>query len=224
MKHALKISIPITITLIAFFAMIVFSKSSGETSNRKSETSNIKKDDNKKRHSCCSDETGSNEYSENSIYQLKSTWVDQSEKGFELSALMGKKVVLSMIFANCTYACPIIINDMKKVEEQLSQKEKQQTEFIVISIDPERDTPEKLKAFAERYNLDLKRWKMLTGSKGDIRKIAALFGFSYVKDEKGDYSHSNFINVLDKKGEIAYQHVGLNKEIIDIVERLKTIN
>lgn len=173
--------------------------------------------------SCCPEDMGGEAFSENSIYQLDQQWNDEQGSIKSLSDMKGSKIVLSMIFASCTYACPIIINDIKKVESALSDQEKKNVRFVLVSIDPERDSPAVLKDYAHRWNLDLNRWELLTGKKEDIRELAALFGFKYKKDEKGDYSHSNLINVLNKEGEIAFRHEGLNKDVSDIVAQLRKL-
>lgn len=223
MKRVLSISIPLAALLVALFFIFINAQQGEHKIKHEKYEHSTKLDDKAKKKSCCSEETESGKFSENSIYQVESKWKTQSGKQFDLAELKGSKVVLSMIFANCTYACPVIVNDMKRVENKLSTKEKKDTKFILVSIDPERDTPEALTLFAKRYNLDLKQWTLLTGNKEDIRELAALFGFRYVKDDQGNYSHSNLINVLDKNGEIAYQHEGLNKDIDDIINKLESL-
>lgn len=166
----------------------------------------------KEKKSCCSD-MPAEEFSENSIYQLESAWVNQDGRTAHLSDFKGKPVVLTMFFASCTYACPILVEDMKKIERQLSPADLNKYQFVLVSIDPERDTPEKLKAFAEAKNLDLKRWTLLRGKKDSIMELAALLGFNFRKESDGQFSHSNLINILNDEGEIKYQHTGLNQDI-----------
>jgi protein SCO1 len=170
------------------------------------------KQEHKEKHSCCSEEEGE-EYSENSIYQLESIWKDQNGNKFTLGDLEGKPVILSMFFASCTYACPIIVNDMKKIEESLPSGEAGNYQFVLVSIDPERDTPEALKKFAQMKGLDLSRWTLLSGSKENIQELAALTGFKYKKEPDGSFSHSNMIMLINDEGEIVHQHLGLNQDL-----------
>ncbi|MDO8549663.1 MAG: SCO family protein [Ignavibacteria bacterium] len=178
------------------------------------------KEEHKEKHSCC-DKVESEEFSEESLYQLESEWKDQNDKTFFLKEFEGKKVVFTMFFASCTYACPILVNDMKKIEAALLKEDEVSSyRFLLVSIDPERDTPEKLKKFATRYNLDLKRWKLLSGNSDDIMELAAVIGFKYKKDKNGDFSHSNLITFLSEKGEIIHQQIGLNQDISSATEKL----
>lgn len=54
-------------------------------------------------------------------------------------------------------------------------------------------------------------------------ELAALTGFKYKKDDRGNYSHSNIITLLNEKGEIVHQLIGLNQDIAKTVNQLKTL-
>lgn len=173
-------------------------------------------------HSCCA-AIDSKEYTDNSIYQLKSVWKDQNNSEFEIGQLKGNPVVFTMFFASCTYACPILINDMQRIEKELPEDELAEYKFVLVSIDPERDTPAALKRFSNNYHLDEDRWILLTGNPDNVMELAALLGFKYKKESDGSYSHSNLINILNEEGEIIYQHKGLNKDIALAVTELKNL-
>ena len=226
MKRFIYASIGIFI-LLGIGSYFAFSQKSSNELNSDHSFKNVNSTgvmDDKEKKSCCSHNMDSEKISENSVYQLESVWKNESNKEIKLSDFKGKNVVIAMIFANCTYACPIIINDMKRIESELSNKELKNTKFILVSIDPERDTPEVLYDLSKRQNLDQKRWTLLTGTQDDVRELAAVFGFKYQKDEKGDYSHSNLINILNDDGEIVYQYEGLNKGISEAVTQVSMLN
>jgi cytochrome oxidase Cu insertion factor (SCO1/SenC/PrrC family) len=61
---------------------------------------------------------------------------------------------------------------------------------------------------------------LLTGRDEDISSLAAVLGFKYKKEDDGSFSHSNQIFVLDKEGELEYEHTGLNQDVTDVVSRL----
>lgn len=179
------------------------------------------------KESCCSsdmEEVSMSELSENSLYQLNSDWTNQFGNKINLTELRGKKQIVTMIFANCTYACPILVNDMRKIEDRLSKEELKNVQFTLFTIDPERDTPEKLKEFAQNQNLNLSRWQLLTSSKSDIADLAALMGFRYKKENDGSYSHSNIISILNEDGELIHQQVGLSQDIEKTLQVIKNQN
>lgn len=177
--------------------------------------------------SCCSsdiEEVSMSDLTENSLYQLNSEWTNQFGNKINLTELKGKKQIVTMIFANCTYACPILVNDMRRIEERLSKEELKNVQFTLFTIDPERDTPEKLKEFAQNQNLNLSRWQLLTSSKSDIADLAALMGFRYKKENDGSYSHSNIISILNEDGELIHQQVGLSQDIEKTLNVLRNQN
>lgn len=179
------------------------------------------KDTSQEKKLCCAGlKTDHGVVSENSIYQLESKWKNSSNQTIFLKSLAGKKQIVALIYTNCSYACPLILNDMKKIESQLKQND---VNYVLVSIDPKRDTPETLKTFAERNNLDLNKWHLLTGTEEGINELAAVLGFNYQKNSDGNFSHSNIISVLNERGEVAYQHFGLNQDVKDVLNKIKNM-
>lgn len=206
------------IFLFIFFAVGILSCGKSDAKKVDVKTVESKIDTTKK--SCCSEDFGAEEFSEKSIYQLTGNWMDQNNRPVHLGKFQRKKVVLAMFFASCTYACPIILNDMQKIEKSLSNEKLSETQFVFLSIDPERDTPEKLLQYAKRKNLDLNRWSLLTGKNDNILEMAALLGFKFRKEANGDFSHTNMITLLNEKGEIDFQLVGLNQDVKEFIKKI----
>lgn len=218
-KKTLAILGLLTGALLFIVTSITGCSSNAEEKNR-SEADTKVVAEHKEKHSCC-DAMESEETSEVSLYQLESEWKNQENNSFKLKELKGKKVVMTMFFASCTYACPILVHDMKRIEKAISEEDEiSDYNFLLVSIDHERDTPVKLKEFAERFDLNDKRWTLLSGSADDIMELAAVTGFKYKKDESGEYSHSNIITFLNEEGEIIHQQVGLNQDITPSTEKL----
>lgn len=213
MRKLLRVIIPVVV--IAVVAMLVLNFTSGKEKGAKK---NTQADE----HLCCSD-AGEGVISENSIYQLSSQWTNQEGEAVSLISFRGKPVVLTMFYTSCTYACPLLVNDMRKIESSLPVEKRDDYKFVLVSIDPERDTPAKLKLYAKDHGLDLSRWTLLTGKSDDIMELAALTGFKYKKDDKGSYSHSNLITLLNVKGEIVHQQTGLNQDAVETVNQLKNL-
>lgn len=168
------------------------------------EKTETKKDD------CCSTEDVE-ESSIGSIYDLEGKWKDQNNNNFLLKNLSGKKVVMTMFFASCTYACPILLEDMNRFASLLPEDKRNEFNYILVSIDPERDTPEALNKLFKDKKLNENQWKFLTGNSNDIVELAAAIGFKFTKEKDGDFSHSNVLYILNERGEITYRHFGLNQ-------------
>ncbi|MBL7974773.1 MAG: SCO family protein [Candidatus Kapabacteria bacterium] len=175
-----------------------------------------------KKHSCCSaEESPLGKFSDKSLYQVQSKWVTQNSAKIELSSFAGSVVVTTMIFTNCTYACPQIIADVKKIAGSVPADVVKNIKFVFISMDVKRDTPKALRAFAEKMNIADSNWIFLHGNEDDTREIAALLGIKFKKMPSGDFSHSNIISVLNKQGEIVYQQNGLNAEPLQTIQAIE---
>jgi protein SCO1 len=135
-----------------------------------------------------------------SIYNLTSQWTDQFGVTGELGSLKGRVQVIAMGYTNCSYACPRIIGAMKRIEAAVPE-----AGFVIVSIDPERDTPEHLLHFAEGARLDRERYTLLHGNDADLLELAAVLGVKFRKDEQGGFVHSSVITVLDANGVIVYR-------------------
>ncbi len=156
-----------------------------------------------------------------SLYQLDSDWQDQNGQGLNLAAFQGKVQLVTMIYTHCSYACPRIVADLKRIEMGLQEYKRDDIGIVLVTMDPDRDTPARLKAFAESNRLDPKRWTLITSEQDNIRELAALLNMKYKVELDGEISHSNIISVLNAKGEIIHQAEGLGIEPDETVNAIK---
>lgn len=159
-----------------------------------------------------------------SIYQLDSKWTDQHGNTIELGKLKGKEVVLAMAYTSCEYACPILTSRMLQIEQALGEESKDKIRFVLVSIDPKTDTPEKLKQYAKTRGMSDKRWTLLSGSAENVRELAAVLGVNYKKIADGHWAHSNILHLLDSSGVIKKQLRGLNEPMDEFLQAVKTIS
>ena len=100
---------------------------------------------------------------------------DGREMRFYTDALRGKIVLISFIYTSCTDICPILMHNLTDVQDQLGDRFGKDVFFVSISVDPEDDTPEELRKYAERYNAR-PGWIFLTGPKKDVDAVIKRFG------------------------------------------------
>lgn len=160
------------------------------------------------------------EISELSIYNLPSKWTNQNNEEIQLKVLKGDVLVMVMIYTSCQTACPRLVADMRGIEEQIPQDKKDKVTFVFVSIDPETDTPQRLKEFAKENQMDSEKWIFLRGSEGDTREFSAVLAVNYKKISPMDFSHSNIISVFDQEGELAYQQEGLGVNNSETVSKI----
>ena len=135
-----------------------------------------------------------------SVYQLRVSLENQSAESTGLDVYKGQPVLVTMFYASCPHVCPMLVSTIKLTESKLSAEDRADLRVLAISIDPERDTPEKLFETLERHSVDTSRWSMVRSKPGAVRSIAGVFGIKYKKLPDGEFNHSTKIVLLDRDG------------------------
>jgi protein SCO1/2 len=159
-------------------------------------------------------------FTDQSLYQLDSMWTNDLGQPLRLGALRGRVQVLAMFFASCTYACPIIVHDMQRLEAALPESLRGRANFTLVTIDTEHDTPKVLHDYRSARKLPPGRWTLLRGTSEDTLELAALLGVKYKREATGQFAHSNLITILNGEGEIIHQLAGLNQDMGQTVKRI----
>ncbi len=170
---------------------------------------------------CCRVALAAKKPTDKSLYLLDSTWTSDVGRQIKLGALRGRPQIVAMFFTRCEYACPILIGELKAIENKLPPEALGKVDFLLVSIDAKRDTPAELAAFREKRQLARKRWTLLRGDPDDVRELAALLGVNYAEDARGQFAHTNLITLLNAEGEIAFQHTGLKQDTALLVTAIK---
>jgi protein SCO1/2 len=87
--------------------------------------------------------------------------------------MKGRKVLINFIYALCDQACPLDTANMARVQKMLGPRVGSEVFMYSITLDPEHDTPQALKAYAEQYGAG-PGWLFLTGKREDIDAVRAL--------------------------------------------------
>jgi protein SCO1 len=158
-------------------------------------------------------------FSQSSIYQSDVTFTDDAGKAVTLGSLRGRPVVLTMFFASCGYACPLLLTDMQAIRSKLPAEIRDQSAFVLVSFDTVRDTPAALAQFRGQRQLDA-QWTLLHGDDGAVRELAALLGVKFKREADGMFAHSNLITILNSAGEVVHQRTGLKGGLNEAVQAL----
>lgn len=165
-------------------------------------------------------ETKNKSISDLSIYNLPSQWTSQNGENLEIKDLKGKVLVMVMIYTSCKAACPRLVADMRNIEQRLPENIKGHVKLVLVSIDPEVDTPKRLKAFAIENKMDGDQWLFLRSTEENTREFAAVLAVNYKKIAPLDFSHSNIISVFNADGELSYQQEGLGVNSDQTIEKI----
>jgi len=167
-----------------------------------------------------SEETAAKSISDLSIYNLPSKWTSQDNKNIEMVDLKGKVLVMVMIYTSCKSACPRLVADMRNIEYHLPDNIKKNVKLVLVSIDPEIDTPKKLKAFSIENKMEGDQWLFLRSTEENTREFAAVLAVNYKKISPMDFSHSNIISVFNAEGELAFQQEGIGVNSDETIKKI----
>lgn len=159
--------------------------------------------------------------SEESIFNLQSEWKTQDNESIHLTDLKGKVLVVVMIYTSCEAACPRLVADMRNIYSKVDDPN---VDYVLVSIDPEKDTPEKLKTYAQEEHLEGDQWILLQGKLDDVREFSNVLSMKYKKISPIDFSHTNIISVFDKQGVLQHQQEGLGVSNDKLVQKVKALS
>lgn len=165
-------------------------------------------------------------------------WVNSSEPdqrltamkqspSFQLQDLEGKTVasadtdgkvrLVYFFYSFCPDVCMPTTFLLTQVQDALKKKELfgTKSEIISITVDPNRDTPAVLKEFGSKFESkpDPSGWMFLRGEEAKTHKLAEDFGIMVIKEKDGNFSHSNAILLVDKKGKLRNYYDASNPEL-----------
>ena len=146
-----------------------------------------------------------------SIFDLDLALVDQEGRQLRLADLRGTVMLAAMVYTSCDSVCIMVTEQMKAIERQLAGVD-DHVRYTLFSLDPGRDTPEAMRAFARTQQLDTARWRLLAASEDDVRTLAAVLGVRYQLEENGEIAHSAMIFVIDGEGVVRHRQVGVGPD------------
>ncbi|WP_341836183.1 SCO family protein [Chitinophaga pollutisoli] len=157
-----------------------------------------------------------------SIFHLTSEWKTEEGNTIRLKDLQGKTLVMVMIYTTCKASCPRLVADMLAIRQKVPTQLAGKVQYVLVSIDPEHDTPERLKAFAVGKEMDGEEWTFLQGDTESVRAFANVLAVKYKEISPMDFSHSNIISVFNPAGDLVHQMEGLgvnNKATISAIAK-----
>src|SRR5213083_1249910 len=128
--------------------------------------------------------------------------VNQDGQNFGSAQLRGKIWIADFIYTTCPGPCPMISSRMSELQKPL---QKTAVRLVSFSVDPEKDTPEVLRSYAERLQAEPGRWDFLTGPKSAIYRLSHdgfKLAISDGSDAQGIPVHSTRMVLVDRHGQI----------------------
>lgn len=128
--------------------------------------------------------------------------LDQHGERVNLPSYQGELVYIGFVFAHCAEVCPFTVQGLNQLAKKYMD---QKLSVMLITLDPKRDSPEKLPEMAQMWKLE-KNVHILSGEVMQVEEVLEAYKISRLVNEKsGQIDHPALVYALDRKGNIAYQ-------------------
>ena len=135
-----------------------------------------------------------------SLYEIDLPLTGADGLPTRLSVHRGHPTLLSMFYASCHSACPMLVQNVRAFESSLPQAQREELRVLLVSLDPERDTPAALAEAQSRYGADPERWVLAIPPADRTRELAAVMGIQYRPGADGEIHHTSVLLLLDAEG------------------------
>ncbi len=143
---------------------------------------------------------------------------------FKLSEMRGNVVLVFFGYTTCPDVCPTTMAELKLAVAELNEADAAQVKVLFVTVDPERDTPERMQAYADRFN---PAFIGLSGTQADLEKIWQAYGV-YREIVEGTSAagylvdHTARVTLIDQQGNMRISF-GFDTPVEDMVHDLKLI-
>jgi protein SCO1 len=136
----------------------------------------------------------------------------------------GNIMLVGYVYTYCPDICPMITYNMRDIQRELPDADG--LLLVSISFDPERDSPEALKDYADNYRLNQQNWRLLTGSRNQIEPVLETLQIRTVKtptrftdDNQPMYfiDHTDRVTLIDRDGNVRKHYLGSELNTDEVV-------
>jgi protein SCO1/2 len=157
---------------------------------------------------------------------------DQQGRPFGSADLAGRISLVDFIYTSCTDTCPLLSANMRQVQDELKAAGLFGNKVVLVSfsIDPERDTPPVLAAYAEHFSADPAAWRWLTGQTETIAQLGQDFKLGRpiplpldAKSPSVNLAHSNRVVLVDGGGQMRAFYAGEELQVDQVVGDIRRL-
>ncbi|WP_296704946.1 SCO family protein [Algoriphagus sp.] len=146
------------------------------------------------------------------------SFVNQEGNPVGKNQMEGKITIVDFFFTSCPSICPVMSQEMERVNDMF--RDEPRVQILSISIDPEFDTPEILNEYAGKHNAQAGKWDFLSGGKLETYQLAKCGFILPTLDGYGvpdDFAHSDKFTLVDEEGRIRGYYSGTSREDVDLL-------
>ena len=147
--------------------------------------------------------------------KLSGAWIDHNGNEFSQDRLKGRVTLMTLAYSTCRTLCPMVGARVKKLDDALLKKG-HQTEIVLISIDPENETPESLSAWMKSRGVLKDHWSFIKGTPESTLALAGQLRSEKLKMGFSDHAspdhipHTSYLAVLGPEGEV--------RDVVDLMQ------
>jgi cytochrome oxidase Cu insertion factor (SCO1/SenC/PrrC family) len=132
------------------------------------------------------------------LESLPQVWRDDTDHSFDLYALRGRPVVLTMAYATCHRICPMTMQRLQRLQDSFAARQID-AEFVIVGYDPENDDAAAWHRYRRNRHLTRPNWHFLVGSPQQVKRFANVLAFDFWKADD-HVMHDQRIVYLDPRG------------------------
>ena len=152
------------------------------------------------------------------------SFYNQNGKVVDNEDVEGKVYVAEYFFTTCGSICPKMNKQLQRIHNKFAKNK--EVKLLSFTVDPDKDTVEQMKKYAERFNVEGNQWHFLTGDKESLYQLART-SFFVLKpaeaenqgDAGGDFIHTNNFVLVDRRGRIRGYYDGTSAIEVDKIMR-----
>jgi len=144
--------------------------------------------------------------------------VDQTGEAFNIAKLGGSPAYVTFAFGHCETICPMVVHSARSARLELGIA----MPIVVFTLDPWRDTPRRLPALVEQFELDPERDFVVSGSVEALNAALDALNMARERDlTTGDIIHPALVYLVEGDGTIAYGSTGVQSHLVQLAQRLR---
>jgi len=148
------------------------------------------------------------------------TLIDQNGKTISLRDLEGRTTVLHFIFTRCVAACHTQVRSLRAVRAALPADTRARVQFVSMSIDPEQDTPETLRRYAQANAIADEDWRFASASPDHTALLTRALGIKRSRLPDGQIDHTLAVLLFDAKGRLMQRYAGPEADTARLVREI----
>ena len=149
--------------------------------------------------------------------------IDQNGRAFDFQTLRGKVVVVTFGYTTCPDICPLTTAALRQLQDSFGRDERSRVHLLMMTTDPEIDSPAVLAAYAKRYNVDLSTWSFLSGDPAVLAEVWKHFGVTVQRRARGLIDHTSLTALVDGRGVMRYVYYGAAPDTEMVGKDLRTL-